>query len=179
MIEVIGQAIGIAGMFFNVISFQGKKARSVMLMQFCAASLFAISYFMIGAVGAGMLNAIAIARAAVYANKEKCHADKTAWLVIFIVLYIASYILTFTAFAKAPTAFNFIIEVLPVIALTVTTVGFKLQNAKIIRRFGIVNSVCWLIYNIINFAIGGILCEVFCLISIFIGMFRLDRKRES
>ncbi len=179
MTEIIGQALGIAGMFFNVISFQGKKASTVMMIQFCAASLFAVSYFMIGAVGAAMLNAIAILRAAVYANKEKCHADKTIWLVIFIALYVASYILTFTVFGKGATAFNFIIEVLPVIALSVTTVGFKMQNAKIIRRFGIVNSVCWLIYNIINFAIGGILCEVFCLISIFIGMFRLDRKRES
>ncbi len=179
MIEIIGQVLGIAGMFFNVISFQGKKARSVMLMQFCAASLFAISYFMIGAVGAGMLNAIAIARAAVYANKEKCHADKTIWLVIFIALFVASYILTFTVFAKEPTAFNFIIEVLPVIALTFTTIGFKMQRAKMIRRFGIVNSVSWLIYNIVNFAIGGILCEIFCLISIGIGIFRLDIKRES
>lgn len=179
MIEIIGQVLGIAGMFFNVISFQGKKARAVMLMQFCGATLFAISYFMIGAVGAGLLNAIAIARAAIYANKEKCRADKTIWLVIFIALFVISYILTFTVFGKEPTAPNFIVEVLPVIALTFTTIGFKLQSAKIIRRFGIVNSVCWLIYNIINFAIGGILCEVFCLVSIGVGIFRLDRKRES
>lgn len=179
MVEIIGQAIGIAGMFFNVISFQGKSARAVMLMQFCAATLFSISYFMIDAPGAAMLNAIAVARAAVYANKEKCRADKTAWLVIFIALYVASYIITFTVFDKPHTVFNFVIELLPVIALTVTTIGFKLQSAKIIRRFGIVNSVSWLIYNIINFAIGGILCEVFCLVSIVIGIFRLDRKRES
>ena len=176
MTQIIGQAIGIVAMAFNILSFQGKKARSVMLTQLCGASLFAISYFMIGAAGAGLLNLIAVLRAAVYSNKERFCADSNVWLIVFTVLYIASYVLAFTVFGKSFTLVNALVEVLPVIALTITTFGFKLQNAKIIRRFGIVNSVCWLIYNIVNIAIGGIICEVLSLGSIAVGMVRHDRK---
>ena len=91
---------------------------------------------------------------------------------------ILSYILTFTAFGKEPTGFNLIVEFLPVIGMTATTISFRLSDAKAIRKYGLISSPSWLIYNIANFAIGAICCEVLSLISIVIGMIRLDRKQD-
>ena len=74
---------------------------------------------------------------------------------------------------------NLVIECLPVIGMVSTNLAFRFDSAKIIRRFGLVSSCTWLIYNIIAVAIGAILCEVFSLASIFIAMARLDKKNAT
>jgi len=71
---------------------------------------------------------------------------------------------------------NLIIESLPVFAMIVMTIGFALEGAKKTRIFGFINSPPWLIYNIVNWTVGGIICEVFCISSIIVGMIRYDRK---
>ena len=58
-----------------------------------------------------------------------------------------------------------------------TTISFRLTDAKSIRRYGLISSPSWLVYNIVNFAIGAIICEVLSLCSIVIGMIRLDRNK--
>ena len=95
-----------------------------------------------------------------------------------MIVYFASYILTFTVFGKEPTVFNFIIEFLPLIGMIATTISYRFTDAKAIRRFGLISSPAWLVYNIANLAVGAILCEVLSLGSIIIGIIRLDRKNQ-
>ena len=64
-----------------------------------------------------------------------------------------------------------------VIGMISTTISFRLTDAKSIRRYGLISSPSWLIYNIANFAIGAIICEVLSLGSIILGIIRLDRKK--
>ena len=101
------------------------------------------------------------------------------WLIVFILSYLAAYAATFLAFDKEPTAINFLIECLPVIGMVSTNLAFRFNSAKIIRRFGLISSCSWLIYNIANFSVGAIICEVLSLCSILIGMFRFDRNRKT
>ena len=133
---------------------------------------------MIGATVGGILNLIAAFRAIIFANREKFKADHLFWLILFISLYVGSYILVFTAFGKAFTLTAAIIELLPVIAMTATTFGFRSSSAKIIRRFSLISSPSWLVYNIVNVSVGAIICEVFSLFSIVIGMLRYDIKKD-
>ena len=130
-----------------------------------------------GAVVGGILNAVGIVRALVFLNREKLKATHPAWLAGFTTVYLLSYILTFTVFGKEPTLFNLVVEFLPVIGMTATTISFRLSDAKAIRRFGLISSPSWLVYNIVTFSVGAIICEVLSLGSIFIGMFRHDRKK--
>ena len=74
---------------------------------------------------------------------------------------------------------NLLIESLPVIGMILTTISFRFTEAKTIRRFGIFNSPMWLTYNIANFSVGAICCEVMNLISIVVGMIRFDIKKKS
>ena len=39
--------------------------------------------------------------------------------------------------------------------------------------------VVWLIYNIVSLSIGAICCEAFSIVSIFVGMYRFDRKKQE
>lgn len=177
--EIFAQAVGIAAMAIIIYSFQQNTHKKVVAFQFFGCMLFAASFFMLGAIVGAIMNVISVFRALVYSNKEKFRGDHKGWMALFMALYVLTYILTFTVFGKEFTLYNAVLELLPVIAMVVTTVGFSLDSAKIVRLFGLVNSPCWLVYNVANLALGGIICEVFSLCSIFIGMFRYDRKKQE
>ena len=177
--EIIAQIIGIIAMCFNVLSYQQKQARHIFLMQMVGSALFGINYFMLGATIGGVLNIVAVIRAIVYYNGEKIRANRTMVFLLFSLAYIGSYVLTFTVLGKPFTLYNAIVELLPVIAMIALNFGFKIGTSKAIRLSGFVASPCWLSYNIINVAIGAIICEAISIISIFIGYLRHDIKNKK
>ena len=175
--EVIAQAIGLGGMACNVLSYQQKTPRGIIQFQLCGGLLFAVNYFMLGAYVGGCLNLLAVVRAVVFANKERFRGEHPAWLWGFCACYGLSYVLTFTVFGKAWSWYAGAVELLPVIGMVAMTVGFRCKEARKVRLFGLINSPSWLIYNCFSRTLGGILCEVFSLLSIGIGMLRHDRKK--
>lgn len=176
MYPVIAQATGIVAMFFNIFSYQQKNAKGIIAFQFFGALFFALNYLLLGAYIGTMLNAVGIIRAVLFLKKETFRPERIGFLVAFGIAYVGAYLLNFTALGKEPTAFNLAIEILPVIAMFATHLAYRYDSPKIIRRFCLISSVSWLIFNVINIAIGAILCEVFSLISIVIAMVRLDKK---
>ena len=89
MNPVIAQAVGIVAMFFNIFSFQQKKASRLIACQLIGASLFVVNYFMLGATMGAVLNVAAAVRAFVFLKREKFHSDHIAWLIGFCVVYVA------------------------------------------------------------------------------------------
>jgi hypothetical protein len=63
--------------------------------------------------------------------------------------------------------------------MIVATVAFRSKNAGDIRRYGLIYSPMWLVYNLFHLAIGAIGCEVLNLASIIIGMIRLDKSKKD
>lgn len=175
---LIAQVIGLFAMAFNILSYQQKTRNRAIAFQLCGGILFSVNFFLLGAIVGSILNVIAAVRAIVFLNKEKLKADHPAWLAGFIATYVLSYVLTFTLFGKEATAVNLIVEFLPVVGMTATTISFRLSDAKAIRKYGLISSPSWLVYNIANFSIGAICCEVLSLCSILIGMLRLDRAKN-
>jgi hypothetical protein len=76
-----------------------------------------------------------------------------------------------------PSAKNLIVEVLSVIAMFATHLAYRCNSPKTLRYICLVSSVSWLIFNIVNFAIGAILCEAFSLVSIAIATFREKKQK--
>ena len=176
--EIVGQIVSIAAMGCNIISYQQKAQHRLVICQLFGGVLFSISFFLLGATVGGLLNLVAAVRAVLFLFPKKFNASHPAWLFGFIGCYVVFYVLTFTVFGKEPTPTAFIIEILPVIGMTALSVGFMLADSKSVRRLGLISSPAWLIYNIYYFSIGAIICEVFSLCSIFIGMFRHDKKSK-
>jgi hypothetical protein len=52
-----------------------------------------------------------------------------------------------------------------------------MKSAKAVRILSLIGSPCWLVYNIVEGAIGAIICEIVCEISIIVGILRYDIKR--
>ena len=175
---ITAQVIGIVAMAFNTLSYQQKNRSTVIAMQMIGTFLFCINFYMLGATMGCILNALAAFRALIFLNKEKVHADHWGWFVGFLAVYALSYVMTFTVFGTEPTLRNLILEFLPLIGMVAITISFRLSDAKAIRKYALISSPCWLIYNIANFSIGAIICEVLSLCSILIGMLRLDRKSK-
>ena len=177
-IEIIAQAIGIVAMVFNILSYQGKKQKTVITLQLFGGLLFAVNFWMIGAKVGGILNVIAVIRALIFLFKDKLKANSVFWLIGFILSYIVVYILTFTTFGTELTPWTLIRELLPVIGMTALSVGFRLKDAANIRKYGLVSSPAWLIYTTAVGSWCAIICETLTLISICVGMFRHDKKPE-
>lgn len=175
---IIAQIFGILGMLMNVISYQGKKQKHIFIMQFFGSLLFAINMYMLQAYTGAILNTIGIIRAITYVNKNKIKSIKIV-NAIFIVIYLLSYLATFVLFDKAVTLANLLLEILPVVAMIATTISFSLPTSASIRKFAFISSPAWLIYNCFNLAIGGIICEIFSLISIVTAMIRLDMRKDD
>ena len=164
---IVAQIFGLLGMAMNIASYQARERRRVILIQLFGSTFFAVNMLMLGAYSGFLLNAIGIARPAVMKRAR-------GWNAAFIALYVLSYAAVFIAFRKPPTAMNLILELLPTLAMTVSTLAFA-RSAAVIRRCAFVSSPCWLIYNCVNGSIGGIVCELLGLASAIAGMLRLDR----
>ena len=178
-IEILGQIISIVAMVCNVISFQQKKQSRLIFLQLLGGALFCISYFMLGAVVGGILNIVAAARAVIFLFPKEMHTSHPLWLYGFCGVYVTLYVLSFAVFGVEPTGIAFVIELLPVIGMTASTIGFRLANSKAVRRLGLISSPAWLTYNIYYASLGATVCEIISLVSIFIGMYRHDRKPRS
>ena len=177
--EIIAQAVGIVAMIFNILSYQGKMQKTIIALQLIGGALFAVNFLMLGATVGGILNILAAIRAVVFLFKDHLKADRLPWFIGFTISYIAVYILNFTVFGTAPTVYNLIIEIFPVIGMVALTVGFRMKAAADIRKCALICSPAWLIYNIAAGSWGAIICETITLVSIFIGIFRHDKAKTT
>lgn len=179
-IQIIGQTVGIFAMACNILSYQQKKQSHLIFCQLLGGALFAISFFMLGAIMGGILNVVATVRAVLFLFEKKLHTSHPLWLGGFLACYIVFYVLTFTVFGVAPRPINFLIEVLPVIGMTALSVAFMLKDSRRTRQLGLISSPAWLIYNIYYVSVGAIVCEAISLVSILVGMLRHDlHKKEN
>jgi len=178
-VEIVAQIVGIFGMLLSVLSYQQKGKARILTFQLLGSVLFVVNFFMLGAFSGAILNLVAIIRALIFIYEDKIHGDPPAWTIGLTVVYILSYVSVFTIFGKEPTPLNLILEVLPVIAMTVTTIAFRHKEDKILRRVAFISSPLWLAYNFIFFSLGGIIGETLNLTSAIIGTIRLDRKKEE
>ncbi len=176
---ITAQVIGILGMIANIISYQFKSKKNLLLCQFAGSALFAVNMFMLNAVMGGILNILGVVRALVYMKKDSIRIPVWILNTLFLCAYTASYVLLFTVLKADPTVKNFILELMPVIGMSIMTLALSGDNSKTVRLVGIANSSCWLTYNCFNFTIGGILCEAFSLVSIISAVIRIDIKRKK
>ena len=178
-VEIIAQSVSIVAMAMNVLSYQQKSKNGVITFQLIGGFLFAVSFLMLGSYMGALLNLLGFARAIVYLNPKRFRSESILWLYGFTLLYLFSYVATFLLLDTEPTVKNLIVELLPVIGMTAGHVGIYLGKARTIRYLSYVASPSWLIYNIIAFSIGAIICEVISLVSITVGILRFDIKKKN
>lgn len=168
--EIVGQGFGIIGLVIIVASFQCKKNKNFFLMQGMGSLAFVLNFFLIDAYAGALFNFTNLIRGLIF-SKE----DRKVWkLVLVIVMYTACFV--FSSFLVWGNWFMIFIAALPYITLVIMSVLMWQGNGKHIRYFQVsLMSPAWIVHNIFNFSLGGILCEAFNMISTVISLIRYGK----
>ena len=170
---IIAQAIGIVGMVIMISSFQCKSNKVFFLMQAAGSVMFVINFLLIDAYGGAFFNAAGLIRGLLLSK-----SDSKKWkLIVIEALYASSYVAG--ALLDSSTQ-QLILTAIPCIALMIITVFLWKGNSKHIRYAQIAcSSPAWIVHNIFNFSLGGLICECFNMVSSAIFLIREHRKVKT
>ncbi len=180
MDPVIIQIIGLAAMLANLLSFQAKAPRAILLWQLCMSVLFGVHYYLLGAYTACLLNVVATTRNALFSQAgRRRFAASPLWVPVFIAAALGVYALSFIVFDKEWSPRSALIELLPVAGLAVQTVAFRMRSAQRMRLANAVSVPFWASYNACYRSIGGLLSDAAMAVSILVGYLRYRKKEKA
>ena len=165
--EIIGQIFGIFGLLLFVLSFQCKNSKKLVFVQGIGGMMFFINFLLIGAYGGALFNLTILIRGLLYAKKDNKIWKPLAVEVLFTVAYVYSLTLI------KGDVLQIVLTTLPYVSLLVMSVLMWKEDGKKIRYFQVsALSPAWLIHNIFNFTLGGILAEIFNIVSAAVSLVR-------
>lgn len=169
--DIIAQAFGIVGLIIIVYSFQCKKNKNFFLMQGIGSSMFFVNFIIIGAFAGAFFNLSNLVRGLLFSK-----SDKKLWkLIITEILYTFCFV--FSIFITRGDLFQIFLSALPYTALIVMSVYMWKGNPKHIRYSQVIYmSPAWIVHNIFNFSLGGIICESFNMVSSVIALIRYRKN---
>jgi hypothetical protein len=163
----IAQAVGFVGMTLAFISFQQNKRERIAFLQMLSSLFWILHFGMLGAYSGMAMNAIGAARGYVYSKKGSASwSSREFWPYVFSVVSAGSCVATWENW----------LSLLPAVATVVTSFGLWVDEPKTVRRLTLPGSWMWLAYNLVNVSWAGVITECFSTASIFIAMWRFDRK---
>ncbi len=174
MKEIIGQIFGIFGLIMFVLSFQCKNSKKLVFVQGVGGMMFFINFLLIGAYGGALFNLTVFARGLLFAKK-----DNKIWKPLLVeVLFTVSYLYSLSLLNGDIS--GIILTTLPYVSLVIMSVLMWKEKGKTIRYFQVFAlSPSWLIHNIFNFTLGGILAEIFNITSAAISLLRFKTNHEN
>ena len=170
MIEFIAQAVGIIAMAINILAVQFKKPRQFFVCRIVASFLWGINFLLLGSPTGAIINIVNIVRS-IFLLNPKTFTKPFLWVtvVLYGVAGLATMEYTFSLLL--------ILDILIIISQWVDSIGMWSNDFRKIRYcqlFAI--SPVWLAHNIVVFSIGGIITEVFTIISTIIALIRFRKK---
>lgn len=166
-IDIIAQIFGILGMASIVSSYQFKENKKFFAMQGLGSLMFLINYIMIGAIAAALFNLVNFSRGILFSKNRK----KIWKIALLEVLYAGCF--AFSVFLIKDNYFQIFLSALPYIGLVFMTVCMWNGNGKHIRISQVAYmSPAWLVHNIFNFTLGGIVCEAISIASSVVALIR-------
>ena len=173
MVDFIAQAVGIAAMAINILAVQFKKPRQLFICRIVASFLWGVHFLLLESPTSAIMNIVNITRS-IFLLNSKTFAKPFLWLTI--VLYGVAGLVTM----EYSLSLLLILDILIIIAQWADSVGMWTNNFRNIRfcqLFAI--SPAWLAHNIVVFSIGGIITEVFTIISTIIALIRFRKRKEA
>ena len=169
MSDPIAQACGIVGLIIIVWSFQCKQNKNFFIMQGTGSFMFFLNFILIGAYGGAFFNMANLLRGLLFADGQK----KKWKLVLVEIAYTLCFAFSIILDHSPRSIF---LVALPFSALIIMSVFMYIGNSRHIRYFQIAYmSPSWIVHNIFNFSLGGLICECFNMVSSFIYCLR-ERK---
>ena len=159
---------GALGVAANVIIYQQKNGKKLLLWKLLSDILWMAQYLFLGAFSGAAIAAIGIIRESVFLNQSKKWAQSKGWLLLFLALSVASAAFTWKS----------VVSILPAFASVLSVFSFWKNRPTLARNLAFPISASMLTYDIFCGSYLGIVNEIFTLFSAFIGVLR-NRKSET
>ena len=163
------QVIGFVGLATSILAFQFKKHRGIVLCKMSSELIFALQYILLGAWTAAVLDGISVIRNTLYTNFVKRGRSTAPVILGFCAFVVVTGIVTFDGW----------LSLLPIAAKLLTTISYGMKNEKLLRFITLPSCVMWSIYNLQVGSLGGALGDALTLISLLIGIYKFDIKKEK
>ena len=169
MMDYLIQGIGLFGAVFAFIAFQCKKHSGIMIYKMCASLCFIVQFALMEAytgLAMNVFGALVFIIDAVLVAKNK---NTLPFVIISCVLCVGLGIASWVGIAS----------LLAIVGELIVTVACGIKDPKYVRYVFFFGSLCWLIYDIIYFTLGGIITEVFGITSIIIATIRMFIEKRG
>lgn len=164
---IVSQIFAFVAFLLSLIAFHRKKKESIFKTLMLGNVLDMIHYLLLGAYSGCITKVIAFLRNEIIVLKEKNKKyDKTTVLVLLLIIYLISGILTYKN----------IYSVLPILSAMIYLYVVWNGNALAVKKIGFYCYFLWLIYNICVFSIVGIISSAVSIISTFIAVYNEKRN---
>lgn len=163
------QIIGFLGLGANLLSFQFKKHKNILLFRTINESLFILQYFLLGAFSGVILNIVGIVRNTIFSKRVEKGKSTVVFIIAFSVLFTLFGIITFEG----------VKSVMLIFAKVLSTIAYGNKNTTVIRVVSFLTHICYLFYNISIFSLAGALSDAFLLVSLIIAIIRFDVCRSK
>lgn len=169
-VYLISQSFGVVAAVLLLASFQQRTHKRIVVMQSCAGLLFGIQYLLLGAYEGMVCNFIGMIRSFTFSfrNKSKI-VDSVFCPAFFAAAFGISTIITYKD----------LFSLMPLGAMIISSFVLWIPQTQKLRALTLPTSVMWLIYNIACGSVVASLTEVFCEISIIIGLIRFREKKAE
>lgn len=161
---IFAQSLGVIALIIAILSFQQNSQKQIVTMQMVSSVFWCAHFCLLGATLGGVLNAIGIFRAAIFRNRDKKWASSLFWFFFFCALFIGAAVYFWEGY----------ISLLPMGAMLLTTIAFRIKNPTAVRAVSAPSSPFWFIYNLFFHSYPGMLTETFVFSSICVAFFRYD-----
>ncbi len=163
--ELFAQAIGFSGVVINLLIYQQKTQKRVLLFKFLSDMAWAVHYLLIGAFSGAAIACVGLLRESVFMLSEK-HRKK--WLVLFLCITAVSVYLTRKNW----------FSLFPAIASFLSVISFWQRNPNLTRFLAFPISLCMGTYSFSNGSWAGICNEVLTVSSATIGLLRKEINKK-
>ena len=163
--NLIAQGIGMVGLIFAIISFQNNKRHLILIFLGMAQLCFIAHFALLEVWPAFSVNIVGVVRTFSFLLRgKKKWMEKNTLMYVFIGLFCIAGALSW----------NGALSLLPIVAMTIETIGLWKKSPRLIRSIVIIPRPLWITYNAIHHSYAGVMTEVFVITSLLTAIIRFD-----
>lgn len=162
--DIVIQLIGGLGILASIAAFQCRQHKYILGLRTLSEFIFAVQYCLLGAYTGMAAELIGCLRNQIFTKQVAKGRKTTGSILIFSLAFAVFGLITW----EGPKS------LLVIFAKVLSTVAYGNKNPTVMRTIILLTSSSWLIYNIYVFSLAGILCEIVTLVSLIVGILRMD-----
>lgn len=163
-LKLVTEALGVIGIIAAVLSFQCAKHKRLLFLRTVNEFSFGIQYFLLGAYTGMAMNMVGCVRNIIFSRLVEKGKSTVPMRILFSALFVAFSIFTWAG----PKS------ILVGAAKVISTAAYGSSKTATVRIMVFFTSATWLFYNYMVGSYSGCICEGLTLISVIIGIIRID-----